>query len=463
MLRSGKRYNMADISELMKVWMEEAKRQEERREEDKRRYEEEQRKAEERREEERRRHEEERRRAEERYEEEMRRREAAKTRREEERQREREEDRKRYDELIKGVYERKKSVEVGPESLKLTKLTETEDIEAFLTAYERAVEAHNVPPEKWAVLLAPQLTGKALHAYAAMGNEEAKDYEQVKGAIFRRYDINEETYRRRLRAVSWKTNETSMEMLTRVTDLAGKWLSSKDTREKVVDTIVAEQFIGVLPEQARVWVKERKPTSSKEAGQLAEDFRQARKETWESASKTQKRCYTCKAVGHLARDCHQHKDNSMVRGTQEESQKSKSIVCFNCKAKGHISKNCPKAMLYRVNSGRRGKELLRCGQVDGKCVEDIQLDTGCSRTVVRKDLVDEEKMLDGESITIQCAHGDVVSYPLAMVEILVGGRRIEVEAAVSATLPRSVLLGTDVLELPELLGNKKKEGVVLLS
>ena len=43
-------------------------------------------------------------------------------------------------------------------------------------------------------------------------------------------------------------------------------------------------------------------------------------------------------------------------------------------------------------------------------------------------------------------------YPLADVEVEVGGRRIQVEAAVSDTLPMSVLLGTDVEELGELLG-----------
>ena len=88
-------------------------------------------------------------------------------------------------------------------------------------------------------------------------------------------------------------------------------------------------------------------------------------------------------------------------------------------------------------------------------MKDIQLDTGCSRTVVRSDLVDKEKIVDGEFITIQCAHGDTVSYPLAQVELQVEGRPVTVEAAVSDTLPRSVLLGMDVLEMSELLEQKK--------
>ena len=33
----------------------------------------------------------------------------------------------------------------------------------------------------------------------------------------------------------------------------------------------------VLPDEVKVWFKERKPRTSEEAGQLAEDYRQARK------------------------------------------------------------------------------------------------------------------------------------------------------------------------------------------
>ena len=48
-------------------------------------------------------------------------------------------------------------------------------------------------------------------------------------------------------------------------------------------------------------------------------------------------------------------------------------------------------------------------------------------------------------------HGDVVLYPMAMVELEVDGSKFEVEGAISNSLPMAVLLGTDVPELLELL------------
>ena len=88
-------------------------------------------------------------------------------------------------------------------------------------------------------------------------------------------------------------------------------------------------------------------------------------------------------------------------------------------------------------------------------LNDILLDTECSRTLVRSDLVDKKKLLEREAITIQCAHGDTVLYPLAQVELQVEGKLLMVEATVSDTLPRSVLLGTDVPQLTELFGQQK--------
>ena len=68
-------------------------------------------------------------------------------------------------------------------------------------------------------------------------------------------------------------------------------------------------------------------------------------------------------------------------------------------------------------------------------VGDIVQGTGCSRTLVWKNLVPEAKIVDGAAMTIRCAHGVTVLYPLTDVELEVGGRKMVVEAAISETLP----------------------------
>ena len=83
------------------------------------------------------------------------------------------------------------------EFVKLTRLSNNDDIEAYITTFERMMEAYEMEEAQWPYKLAPQLTGKAQQAFAALSPDEAKSYSVVKAAVLRRYNINEETYRKR--------------------------------------------------------------------------------------------------------------------------------------------------------------------------------------------------------------------------------------------------------------------------
>ena len=93
--------------------------------------------------------------------------------------------------------------------------------------------------------------------------------------------------------------------------------------------------------------------------------------------------------------------------------------------------------------------MLCQGVVNGFLIDDLLLDTGCSKTIVRRDLVGEERWLEGESTIIKCAHSNAIAYPLATIELEIQGKPELVDAAVSDTLLQSALVGTDV---PGLLG-----------
>ena len=109
----------------------------------------------------------------------------------------REQEMARQMEMMRNLVEKSQRDEginrVGGEQIKLTKLSESDDVEAYLTTFEGMMEAYRVEKSKWAYLLAPQLTGKAQQAYAAMAGEESGDYDSLKDAILKRYNINEET------------------------------------------------------------------------------------------------------------------------------------------------------------------------------------------------------------------------------------------------------------------------------
>ena len=162
------------------------------------------------------------------------------------------------------------------DKLVLSKFAEGDDIEAYLTTFERMMTVYGVDESRWAIKLAPQLTGRAQQAYAAMSSADAGAYQKVKKAIFRRYDINEETYRQRFRTARLKEGEAYTELATRLEDLAKKWTADCDTVHAVIEKVVVEQLLNTMPRDLRIWMCERKPTTGKEVGVLADDYVLAR-------------------------------------------------------------------------------------------------------------------------------------------------------------------------------------------
>ena len=70
-----------------------------------------------------------------------------------------------------------------------------------------------------------------------------------------------------------------------------------------------------------------------------------------------------------------------------------------------------------------GVGVVRQGLVEGVPVE-VLLDTGSARTLVRRELVPEGKVIGGKMVGVRCAHGEVVHYPTAELEVVVGDKKI---------------------------------------
>eukprot|EP00731_Ephydatia_muelleri_P036792 Em0326g4a len=111
-----------------------------------------------------------------------------------------------------------------------------------------------------------------------MKAEDAGNYQLVKEAILRRYDISEQTYRQRFRDAVMKKDETVGRTNVRLTDLFLKWTKGCKTVEQLRDLMILEQLVNTLQTEVRVWVTERNPKTSAEAAKLADDYLSARKQ-----------------------------------------------------------------------------------------------------------------------------------------------------------------------------------------
>ena len=100
------------------------------------------------------------------------------------------------------------------------------------------------------------------------------------------------------------------------------------------------------------------------------------------------------------------------------------------------TKVTPQSEMYQLYAQcTQGLHVHVAGKVDGIPVELVILD-----------------QLEGEVVAIRCAHGDTVLYPLAKVHLEINGHNNDVEAAVSDSLLMPVLLGTDVPQPQDLIG-----------
>ena len=232
--------------------------------------------------------------------------------------------------------------------------------------------------------------------------------------------MNEETHRLRFRQDRRKGEESHREWADRLCDHFEKWTKeSGDVPLKQV--MLLEQFIMSVPEELAVWIEEKKPASLRQAAELADMYTLARKGDEKQAARKPR-------TGSQAAE---KPTTATPTGPERRFQSAprKEIRCYHCNGVGHIMSQCPQRRGPAANPrGLLGKsceevawnmdshKYLRRGTLDGRTVQ-MLIDTGCDRTMVASDVVDQSKVDDKNKVPVLRVHGDTVLYPTAAVEI----------------------------------------------
>ena len=240
-------------------------------------------------------------------------------------------------------------------TVKLAALTEKDDIEAYLVTFERIMEGQKIEKTNWTQYLAPQLTGRAQLAFAALPSKDLDVYDTLKVAILARYDINEEAYCRRFRTVSRGHGKTNHELAICLMDLQDKWLQACTTTGDIKEVCGIKQFLSTIPMEKKLWVMERKPKTCVQAGELADDYEQARKGTAleQPAQVRVKKCTHCGRTGHLEDSCSRKTEQSRGAGGSGQRTDREPFRCYRCQKPGHLRKDCPEKLgLFCGEAGR---------------------------------------------------------------------------------------------------------------
>ena len=327
-------------------------------------------------------------------------------------------------------------------SPKFRTLMDREDIEDYLTQFERLMTFNDIPEEEWVRQLAPMLSGRAAAAYNTI--EPGAPYFDLKQAILGRYEVTPNASRVKLRRMQFKLNDDIAEYAAKVDTLVRRWLIPplhpdmgdderlEEVERQVRREVAMEHIQRGLPRDVQARIDARGPKDVNELVQCIQEY-QLRSEAGPERMTTA--TSRPKTVGGRSSSPQKAEPKPKI-----QPEEKKEVTCYKCGRKGHYARDCMARSFG--NKLQLSARLIRQGAVNGIRTDRIQVDSGSSLTSVHRKFVTDAQ-LTGRQVTLRNTEGPH-TYPTAVVTIDLDGQSYKREVAVSSQLPEDVLLGTDV-------------------
>ncbi|XP_053147615.1 zinc finger protein 24-like [Hemicordylus capensis] len=148
-----------------------------------------------------------------------------------------------------------------------------DEAKAFLISFEQVALVCRWPWDKWMALLLPALSREAEQAFSSLSAHDRGDYGKVKAAILQGEALMRERRRQHFRQLLYQDLEGPRGIYSQLQELCRQWLRVEShTKEEILEVLILEQFLTVLPEEMQSWVRNGSPETCTEAVALAENF-----------------------------------------------------------------------------------------------------------------------------------------------------------------------------------------------
>ena len=320
------------------------------------------------------------------------------------------------------------------------------------------MQLHRILKRQWPQHLVGVLAGKARAVFVDI--DPMAEYGAIKDAVLTRFEVTPEASQIKLREMKYDPKADPNDLLVTLRMRARRWLlpveavqdygedEGRNQREDmIVDRVVKEQFLNMVPRQAREWLVQQKVETSGEMAQRLREYKLFQRENTPTTIATSHRDppRPIRPRRHMTPMAEAHKsqtDCKLSPGKREEDQKANK-TCYKYRQRGHFMRECKEEAFACKPTQVTPPNTYTCtGWVNGRPA-DIKLDTQCSRTLVNKVLVDNSQ-LNRREITLCIANGEIMKLPLADVKVEIEGETYHLEVGVSDKLPAKVLLGRDV-------------------
>lgn len=358
----------------------------------------------------------------------------------------------------------------------LQKMTDHDDVEAFLLTFERTATRENWPQARWAGILAPLLIGDAQKAYSDLEPDTAADYSQLKKEILARAGVTVAVRAQRFHDWQFQKDKVPRSQMFDLIHLTRKWLQPEiNSSARIVELLVMDRYLRALPFYLRKTVGQTNPADANElislverhtaADRLARIFPEGQPnlkqrtpflKNWNSTD-------TGKTVFGKRGDEEQPRAVKGPWGRQYIGQDNPDIMCFACHKRGHIARQCRKNMEvenmecdwagayggcdeYTCSYVTTVNNLFTSRILEGDYLSPIKvagretvalLDSGCGQSLITASLIEHLMLPDCNEVRINCIHGDIKTYPAKLVEVEIGGEPVRYKfwSVSSSTLP----------------------------
>ena len=231
-------------------------------------------------------------------------------------------------------------------NIRLVPPFQEKEVDKYFAHFEKVADSLNWPKESWVLLLQSVLVGKAQEIYGSLSVEQSSNYEHVKEAILKAYELVPEAYRQKFRNYLKYDSKTHVEFAREKENLFNRWCHSKEIGQdfkKLKQMVLLEEFKDKVRPDIRSHLDEQKVEELEKAAIMADDYALTHKMSSKSGNPQQKRYHGSGYRENISRnmDDRKRQDKSTENvGLVSKVEPLKPISCGHCGKPGHIITNC---------------------------------------------------------------------------------------------------------------------------
>ena len=231
-------------------------------------------------------------------------------------------------------------------NIRLVPPFQEKEVDKYFAHFEKVADSLNWPKESWVLLLQSVLVGKAQEIYGSLSVEQSSNYEHVKEAILKAYELVPEAYRQKFRNYLKYDSKTHVEFVREKENLFNRWCHSKEIGQdlkKLKQMVLLEEFKDKVRPDIRSHLDEQKVEELEKAAIMADDYALTHKMSSKSGNPQLKRYHGSGNRENISRNMDDRKRQGKSTenvGLVSKVEPLKPISCGHCGKPGHIITNC---------------------------------------------------------------------------------------------------------------------------